>query len=169
MINNISLDKWSHKYANVNGYYLDSIARDFLEKWENNMIYVFCDGEETDLIMSKIGMDSKKGIHVIKNGKMLYAGLNPKELDQIDLDENTKFVFCPKDDGVVFQGFDILRRFNKSNIHILISPLRLESMKGTPFVIETGDKLLDEKLSGYYRVTTSYKREAIYKLICSKK
>jgi len=162
-------EKGLKKYAEINGYYLDSIAQDFMENRENNMTYILSEGEETANILDKMGITPKKGIQVIKNRKLLYTGLNPEDLKHLNLDGNTKLVFCPNDDGTVFKGFsEILKKVKKENILLLITPTRLESMKGSPFIVKTGDKSLNKKLSGYYKVTTSYKREAIYNAVQGK-
>jgi predicted polyphosphate/ATP-dependent NAD kinase len=44
------------------------------------------------------------------------------------------------------------------------TPEKLASLEGRAFLVDTGDREVDEMLSGYRRVTTGYGKRVVYRV-----
>jgi predicted polyphosphate/ATP-dependent NAD kinase len=58
----------------------------------------------------------------------------------------------------------VIRLVGKENILIVATPEKLASLKGRPILVDSGEKELDIKLNGYFRVITGYGLRSIYKV-----
>jgi predicted polyphosphate/ATP-dependent NAD kinase len=57
---------------------------------------------------------------------------------------------------------EVIRKVGRDGILIMASPGKLESFRGAPMLLDTGDSDLDRELGGYYRVATGRGRYAVY-------
>jgi len=59
---------------------------------------------------------------------------------------------------------EVIRGVGKEGVVIVATPNKLASLGGRPLLVDTGDKEVDEMLSGYAKVVTGYGRRAAYKV-----
>ena len=52
------------------------------------------------------------------------------------------------------------------NIVIVSTIGKTHSLGGQPLRVDTGDRAVDEMLSGYVRVVTGYGEQIVYKVVC---
>ena len=57
---------------------------------------------------------------------------------------------------------EVIRKVGRDDILIMASPGKLESLRGAPMLLDTGDSALDAELGGYYRVVTGDGQYAVY-------
>jgi predicted polyphosphate/ATP-dependent NAD kinase len=57
---------------------------------------------------------------------------------------------------------EVIRKVGRDGILIMASPGKLESLRGAPMRLDTGDSALDAELGGYYRVITGPGQYAMY-------
>ena len=144
--------------------FLNSLAEEFIDNLNENAIYVLGEGEETNAIKEKMGK-SGKSITLIVRGKLIKPDLSVNGLDGDVSRDGVFFVVCPNNDGTIFSDFcEELIGADKNNIIILSTPIKIQNWQGKSLKANTGNKELDNQLSGFYKILTSYNRKVIYKI-----
>ena len=59
---------------------------------------------------------------------------------------------------------EVLRRIGKENIIVLATKEKIIKLRGQPLLVDTGDRELDEYLSGYHSVICDYNETIICKV-----
>jgi len=54
----------------------------------------------------------------------------------------------------------------KGRIVVVSTPGKIHALGGRPLWVDTGDRELDEMLSGYIWVITGYREQIVYKVTC---
>jgi predicted polyphosphate/ATP-dependent NAD kinase len=148
--------------------FIDSIANDVCENMQPDHYYILDPGKITSRILNKLGLDDNLSVlKVVKNGTLVTSDPNKEEQIKYFENENTSIIISPNRKGVLFMdnGINpkILKKLQKENIIIVAPSQRLVDLKGAPLTLDTGERIIDQKLSGYYKVITSHKRRAVYK------
>jgi predicted polyphosphate/ATP-dependent NAD kinase len=133
--------------------FIDSIANDVCENMLNDHYYILNPGKITSRILNKLGLDDNfSAPKVVKNGALVTSDPNNEEQIKYFENENTSIIISPNRKGVLFMDNGIspkiLKKLQKENI-IIVAPSR--------------DSIIDQILSGYHQVITSYRRRAVYK------
>ncbi len=158
-------------------YAKEAAATEFIDNMEKDCIYIIGPGTTTKEIMKKLGLEyTLLGVDAIERGKLIGKDLNEEQI--IDLifakrdKAKVKVVVSPiGGQGYIFGRGNqqispkVLRMIGKENIIIIATPRKIESLRGKPMLIDTGDEELDEELSGYYRVILGYREYIIYKVV----
>jgi len=50
------------------------------------------------------------------------------------------------------------------NIVVVSTPAKIQALGGRPLWVDTGDRSLDQALSGYIKVITGYNEQIVYKV-----
>lgn len=155
-----------HKKEDV----LNAIALDIIDGMMDNTVYIIGPGTTTKPIFSELGLKKTLiGVDVMLNKKMLKSDANEDDLLKIIKDYNAKIVVTP----IGGQGFifgrgnqqispKVLRRVGKDNIFIVGTLEKVLSLNGRPLLVDTGDKDVDNLLSGYVKVITGYGERLVY-------
>jgi predicted polyphosphate/ATP-dependent NAD kinase len=59
----------------------------------------------------------------------------------------------------------VIRRVGKDNILVVSTPDKLYALGGQPLLVDTGDRALDDSLSGYVMVVTGYNERAVRRVV----
>jgi len=117
------------------------------------------------------------GVDVITRDRLVAKDVNESQLLELIKDRQAKIIITP----IGGQGY-LLGRGNQQispqvlrglgvgtaqvkDILIVISTVdKLTLLNGRPLLVDTGDREVDELLSGYVQVVTGYKERMIYKI-----
>ncbi len=151
-----------------------AIAAFFVEEMDPDKLYLIGPGTTTREILRKLEHEGTLlGIDAIRNGETVGKDLNEKDclklLDQIGADR-TVIVVTP----IGGQGFilgrgnqqlsaEVVRQITRKQLLVVATPEKLQSLRGNPFCLDTGDPELDRKLCGIYRVLTRYRETSFYR------
>ena len=60
----------------------------------------------------------------------------------------------------------VIKKVGRENIIVVSTTGKINSLRGRPLWVDTGDRSVDRMLSGHIRVVTGYNEQIIYKLSC---
>jgi len=152
-------------------YLQQAIAHDMAERMNDSIIYMIGPGTTTKALTDHLKLDgSLLGVDVIQGKKLIASDVNYLDIKQLIKSKKAGLVITPiGGQGFIFgrgnQQFtpEILEMIDKENIFILATTHKLLTLGGSPFLIDTGDMLINKKLSGYYKVITGYHQSTVYK------
>jgi predicted polyphosphate/ATP-dependent NAD kinase len=157
-----------------------AIAADVVSKMENGWLYVIGPGTTTRAITSRLGLPKTLiGVDVVAvrspagEGKLVAADANESRLLELLEEHQAKIVVTPiGGQGYIFGrgnqqiSPDVIRKTGKESVIIVSTVGKVHSLGGRPLRVDTGDRAVDEMLSGYVRVVTGYDEEIVYKVVC---
>ncbi|MBN2334803.1 ATP-NAD kinase family protein [Candidatus Bathyarchaeota archaeon] len=151
---------------------LEAIAGDIVDEMEPGTLYIVGPGSSTRPVATQLGLEKTLlGVDVIKDGMLVDADANEERI-LAHLDGQTAKIIVTVIGG---QGFifgrgnqqispKVIRRVGKENIVVIATPQKLATLRGRPLRVDTGDPALDQKLKGYYKVITGYRRRTLIKV-----
>ena len=147
------------------------IAREVISQMEKDRLYLIGPGTTTGKLKELLGMEySLLGIDAFNDGRSRGKDLTEGDILQLLHSYPKRSILITPIGG---QGFllgrgnqqispEVIRKTGKENIIVLCTPQKLHSLKGSPFLVDTGDPLLDKELGGYIRVLTGIAERTIY-------
>jgi len=141
-----------------------NIAKFAIEFMRDGSLYIIGAGSTTKKIFDLLGIKKTLlGVDAVKDGKLIGRDLNEKEILRL-LDKYPKAKIIVSPIGV--QGFifgrgnqqisaEVIKRVGIENIIIIATQLKLSETEN--LLVDTGDKELDKKLSGYKSVVCDYR------------
>lgn len=149
-----------------------AIALDLLDKMEADTIYLVGPGSTPRELMLELGVDfSLLGVDAICNGKLLIKDGSEREILHAIAGRKTRLIITPTGGQGYLLGRGnqqisprVLEEVKREGIIIIATEDKIISLAGSPLLIYTGDRELDEKLSGYYRVRVGYEREIMVRV-----
>lgn len=151
---------------------LQAIAADVIEQMQPGVVYVVGPGTTTRAILAGLGLEKTLvGVDVVLDRALLLADANEDALLQITREYPVKVVVTP----IGGQGYlfgrgnqqispEVLRAVGKENVVVVSSPEKLAALRGTPFLVDSGDSAVDRMLSGHVLVMTGYHERAVYRV-----
>jgi len=149
------------------------IAEYVVENMENDWYYILGPGTTVKAVADKIETQKTLlGVDLIKNKKIVGLDLNEEQLLKHIEGGRTRIIVSP----IGAQGFifgrgnqqispNVIRKVGKDNIIIIATKNKLTSIgQGRHLFVDTGDSEVDTILSGYRRVITGYREEAVVKV-----
>ena len=151
-----------------------AIAADVASKMEDGWLYVIGPGTTTRAITSRLGLDKTLiGVDVVAEGKLVAADVNESQLLELLEGRKAKIVVTPiGGQGYIFGRGNqqispqVIKRVGKENIIVVSTTGKIHSLRGRPLWVDTGDRAIDEMLSGHIRVVTGYNEQIVYKVSC---
>ena len=149
-----------------------AIAEYVADKMEKGTYYIIGAGTTTRAVMREldlpntlIGVDIVQDFEIVANdvyGKQIldYIGDTPAKL-VVTVTGGQGFLFGRGNQPLTPQ---VLRRIGKENIQILATKEKIIKLRGQPLLVDTGDRELDEALSGYWHVICDYNETIICKV-----
>jgi predicted polyphosphate/ATP-dependent NAD kinase len=152
----------------------EAIAYDIIENMSDDCFYVIGPGTTTRTIMQKLGLQySLLGVDVVYKKQLIGKDLNESQLLDKIRGAKAKLIITP----IGGQGFifgrgnqqlspELIRLVGKENICIIATKQKINSLANAPFLVDTGEKAVDELLSDYYKIITGYHESVVYKVAC---
>jgi predicted polyphosphate/ATP-dependent NAD kinase len=150
---------------------MEAIACEAVNRMKGNYLYVIGPGTTTRAIASKLGLNKTLvGVDVVSKGKLVSIDVNEVQLLKLLRKRNAKIIITPiGGQGYIFGrgnqqiSPEVIKKVGKNNIIVVATPEKINSLRGRPFLVDTGDRTVDRMLSGYIKVITGYNEEIVYK------
>jgi len=151
---------------------VQEIATDVIETMEPDVYYLIGSGSTTAEIMSQLQRpNTLLGVDIVCNHELIASDVDEKTILEIIDNHQAKMVITViGGQGHVFgrgnqQLSDrVISKVGRDNIIIIATNEKLRSLNKRPMIADTGDVLLDEKLTGLYAVITGYQQKTLYRL-----
>jgi len=152
----------------------ENIARAIIHHMRETCLYIIGPGTTTRAITSRLGLPKTLvGVDVVSGGKRISADVNEARLlDIIDREDRTaKIIITPiGGQGYLFGRGNqqispkVIREVGRENVIVVATAEKINSLRGRPFLVDTGERATDRMLSGYIRVVSGYDEEIIYRV-----
>ncbi len=148
------------------------LAAAVVELMEEDCAYILGPGTTTRAIARRLGLEKTLlGVDVIRDGEMVAPDVGERELLRLLGRGRARIVVTPiGGQGYVFGRGNqqispqVIRTVGLDAILVVSTPEKIDSLRGRPLLVDTGDAELDQALSGYRRVLTGYGREVVYRV-----
>jgi predicted polyphosphate/ATP-dependent NAD kinase len=161
---------------------LGGIAEDVAEKMEPGVLYIIGPGTTTRAIAQELGLEKTLlGVDVVESGlwsvdrdrraaRLVAADANEAQLLALldDHEDKAKIIVTPiGGQGYLFGRGNqqisprVIERVGRENITVVSTPGKLHALGSRPLLVDTGDREIDELLSGYLMVITGYNERAV--------
>jgi len=149
------------------------ISLDIIDRMHKDMIYLIGPGTTTKLVLDNLGINgSLLGVDIVRDKKLIKK--DAAEADILAITANNPFVIIITPIGG--QGYlfgrgnhqfspQVIQKAGPKNILVMATLEKIGSLKGSPFLVDTGDPKIDTLLSGYIRVITGYRQEMVCKIL----
>jgi len=164
---------------------LEAIACDIVDRMEHDCLYIIGPGTTTRAITSRLGLDKTLiGVDVVargerkeergeREGRLVATDVNESQLLRLIEGRNAKIIVTPiGGQGYIFGrgnqqiSPEVIGKVGRDNIIVVSTPGKINSLGGRLLWVDTGDREVDETLSGYTRVVTGYNEQIVYKVSC---
>ncbi len=151
-------------------YSQEAIAFDVMENMSDEFYYIIGPGSTTRPIMEKLNLEhTLLGVDLIYRKALVAKDLNESGLLKRITGKRVKLIITP----IGGQGFilgrgnqqispEVIKQVGRENIIIVATQQKINSLNGRPLLVDTGERPVDELLSGYYKITTGYGEYIIY-------
>ncbi|MFH1907002.1 MAG: ATP-NAD kinase family protein [Chloroflexota bacterium] len=152
---------------------LEAIAEDLAERMKPGWLYIFGPGSTTHAIAKHLGLEKTLlGVDAVLDGKIVAADANEADLLRLlEDDQPAEIIVTPiGGQGCIFGRGNqqispaVIRKVGREHIRVVSSPEKIQALDGAPLWADTGDRAVDEMLSGYMAVITGYKESVMYKV-----
>lgn len=151
-----------------------AIASNVVSKMENGWLYIIGPGTTTRAIASRMGLDKTLiGVDVVADGKLVAADANESQLLELLEAHRAKVIVTPiGGQGYIFGRGNqpispqVIRKVGRDNIIVVSTSGKIHSLCGRPLLVDSGDREVDDMLSGHIRVITGYNEQIVYKVSC---
>ena len=149
-----------------------AIAQDIIENMNDDFYYLIGPGTTTRAIKERLKIEyTLLGVDLVFGKKLIEKDLNEKKILEYIKNEQAKIIITPiGGQGYIFGrgnqqiSSDVIRLVGKENIIIIATNQKINSLNGRPLLVDTGDKEVNQLLTGYSRVTTGYREEVVYRV-----
>jgi predicted polyphosphate/ATP-dependent NAD kinase len=151
-----------------------AIAADVVSNMKDGWLYIIGPGTTTRAITSRLGLDKTLiGVDVVADGKLIAADVNEAQLLALLEGHKARIIVTPiGGQGYIFGRGNqqispkVIKDVGKDNIIVVSTAGKIHSLRGQPLWVDTGDRAVDEMLSGHIRVVTGYNEQIVYRVSC---
>ena len=148
---------------------MEEIAADLREQMQGRVCLMGA-GTTIAAIMESLGIDNTLlGVDAIRDGHLLGTDLAEAEILQLIRGEPAMIVMSfTGGQGYLFGrgnqqlSAEVIRLVGAEQLWVLATKSKLKALQGRPLLVDTGDRSLDEQLSGLIRIRTGYADEVLY-------
>jgi len=149
-----------------------AIAAQIVEDMEEDCLYILGPGTTIRAIGQRLGVEKTLlGVDVVLGGALIASDVGEAQLLELLGRNRARIVLTPiGGQGYIFGRGNqqisprVIAEVGKDNIIVVSTRGKLDSLGGQPLRVDTGDRDLDERLSGYIRVVTGYGEEVVYRV-----
>lgn len=152
-------------------YNQEAIAAEVVANMSDE-VYIIGPGSTTGVVMEKLNLDySLLGVDLVYRKRLIGKDVSESELLEKIRGKNPKLIVTPiGGQGYLFgrgnqqMSSEVIKDVGKDNIIIIATKQKINSLQGRPLLVDTGDRVLDRHLHGYYRIVTGYRESVVYKV-----
>lgn len=151
---------------------LTDIAAHIIEIIEQHpeCLFVMGSGSTVEFIMQEMGIaNTLLGVDVIQHQHLLAADVTAAELLTLTKHQPCKLVLTliGGQGHIIGRGNqqlspDFLRQLGKQDMLLVGTKNKLANLSGRPLIVDSGDVLLDQQMSGLIKVVTGYHDQVLY-------
>ncbi len=156
---------------------LAAIAADVVESAGPDVVDIVGPGTTTRAILDAMGLEKTLlGVDAVQNGMLLARDANEAQLLALLEGRDrgaARIVVAPiGGQGYLFGRGNqqisplVIEAVGRENLLVVSTPDKLHALGRRPLLVDTGDRRLDEILSGYVQVVTGYGERAVRKVAC---
>jgi predicted polyphosphate/ATP-dependent NAD kinase len=154
------------------GHRLEAIAAQVIEKMDAGCLYVLGPGTTTRAITDRLGFPKTLvGVDAYTREGVVGLDLSERKLLKLFEEQPAKIIVTP----IGGQGFlfgrgnqqisaQVIRSVGRENIWVVSLAEKLTNLRGEPLLVDTGDTVVDEMLSGYMNVIVGYGEIVVYRV-----
>lgn len=151
---------------------LQGIARAVVKRMAAGRVYIAGPGTTTRAVLAELGLEKTLlGVDAVLDGQIVARDAGEATLLEVIRGRPASVVVAP----IGGQGYllgrgnqqispQVLRAVGSPNIIVVSTPEKLRALQGRPLLVDTGDAEVDRLLSGYVRVVTGGRDEAVYRV-----
>ncbi len=151
---------------------IEAIACDIVDRMEDDCLYIIGPGTTTRAIASELGLEKTLlGVDVVLNRQLIGIDVNESELLELIKGHRARIIVTPiGGQGYIFGrgnqqiSHHVIEEIGRQNIIVVGTTTKIHALGGRPLLVDTGDRGVDELLSGYLSIVTGYNEEMIYKV-----
>jgi predicted polyphosphate/ATP-dependent NAD kinase len=160
----------------VEALVVEEIAADFVDDMQADRTYFVGSGSTMARVMSSLNLAyTLLGVDVVRNRQLVQMDATEDQLYQLAATRPCTIVITViGGQGHLFgrgnQQFSarVIDAVGQHNIDILATKSKLEALAGEPFIVDTSDSELDDKLTGLVRVRTGYEDAVFYRVVAQR-
>jgi len=153
---------------------MEAIAADVVRDMAEGWLYIIGPGTTTRAITARLGLDKTLiGVDVVAGGQLIAADVNESQLLGLLAGRRAKIIVTP----IGGQGYilgrgnqqispQVITTVGRANLIIVSTSAKIHALGGRPLRVDTGDRAVDQRLSGYVRVITGYEEQIVYRVSC---
>lgn len=152
---------------------LDLVSRYIAFNLEDDVLYVIGPGSTVRGVMNKLELpNTLLGVDLVYNNKVIANDVNEKGILDVlaQYDKAQIIITVIGGQGYLFGRGNqqlspaVIREVGLDNIEVIATKNKMFSLFAQPLLVDTGDELLNEELSGYARVTVGYGESVMFKV-----
>lgn len=148
------------------------IAKRMIEEMEDDVQYLIGPGSTTATVMQLLDLkNTLLGVDLIKNKQLVGNDLNEQSIMSQVQHAPTKLILTPTGGQGYLLGRgnqqispEVLNQINTDNIIVIATINKLSSIPDNTLLVDTGDPILDAKISGYRKIITDDQSTLIYRI-----
>jgi predicted polyphosphate/ATP-dependent NAD kinase len=149
-----------------------AIAAQLVDDMEEDCLYVLGPGSTVRAVARRLGVEKTLlGVDVVQGGKLIASDVGEAQMLELLRQDRAKIVVTPiGGQGYIFGRGNqqisprIIEKVGGDNIVVVSTRQKIDSLGGQPLRVDTGDRTVDDALSGYVRVLTGYGQEVVYRV-----
>jgi predicted polyphosphate/ATP-dependent NAD kinase len=152
----------------------EAIAWEVVDGMDGETLTIIGPGTTTRAIASRLGLPKTLlGVDVVRGRELVAADANESQLLALVAAQCARIVVTPiGGQGYIFGRGNqqisprVIRKVGKEHVIVVSTAAKIQALGGRPLLVDTGDREVDRMLSGYVRVVTGYREQAVYRVSC---